>query len=372
MASSRLAYLGRLLRRLWIFLAGYAAVVLIATFGFYFLESGSPGLLNSLYWAMITLSTIGYGDVVPNDPLAKVFTIGIAATEVFLGAYLVSIIIAGVQEEGQHRALGTLGTNLSGHVVVLGYGPVGRAAVRELLAQEEKVAVVADDPADVANLRLLADDKHLFATYGPAGDLEILRRVNVPGALAVIVCTPDDTVTLVAALNVRELSPNGRIVVSVGRPELRHTLRAAGVTYVTSPGDMGGRICADALVPAGGRQHDRGPYDDRVRGGPRGVRPFREDPRLPSAPPRGGAARPLGERLPRRGVRTSRREGRVPDGAEPSRVIQVPTGGRAPRHRDPREPAAAPPLARGRPGPIVRTTEPRGAVLPGVSFVVYA
>ncbi|MGA8604298.1 MAG: NAD-binding protein [Thermoplasmata archaeon] len=246
MASSRLAYLGRLLRRLWIFLAGYAAVVLIATFGFYFLESGSPGLLNSLYWAMITLSTIGYGDVVPNDPLAKVFTIGIAATEVFLGAYLVSIIIAGVQEEGQHRALGTLGTNLSGHVVVLGYGPVGRAAVRELLAQEEKVAVVADDPADVANLRLLADDKHLFATYGPAGDLEILRRVNVPGALAVIVCTPDDTVTLVAALNVRELSPNGRIVVSVGRPELRHTLRAAGVTYVTSPGDMGGRICADA------------------------------------------------------------------------------------------------------------------------------
>jgi voltage-gated potassium channel len=246
MASPRLAYLARLFRRLWIFLAGYAAVVLIATFGFYLLENGGPGLLNSLYWAMVTLSTIGYGDVVPNNPLAKVFTIGIAGTEVFLGAYLVSIIIAGVQEEGQHRALGTLGTNFSGHVIVLGYGSVGRAAVRELLAQEERVAVVVDDPTDVANLRLLADEKQLFATYGPAGDQEILRRVNVPGALAVIVCTPDDTVNLVASLNVRELSPNGRIVVSVNRPELRHTLRAAGVTYVTSPGDMGGRICADA------------------------------------------------------------------------------------------------------------------------------
>jgi voltage-gated potassium channel len=158
----------------------------------------------------------------------------------------VSIIITGVQEEGQHRALGTLGTEFSGHVIVLGTGPVGRAAVRELLAQEEKVAVVTGNADEVPNLRLLGDEKHLFVTFGPAADSEILRRVNVPGALAVIVCTEDDTANLVATLNVRELNPRGRIVVSVSRPELRHTLRSAGVTYVASPGDMGGRICADA------------------------------------------------------------------------------------------------------------------------------
>jgi voltage-gated potassium channel len=248
MASLRLAYMSRLFRRLWKFLAGYAAVFLVASFGFYILEpeNGSTGLLNSFYWAMVTLSTIGYGDIVPSNPVAKVFTIAIAVTEVFLGAYLVSIIITGVQEEGQHRALGTLGTNLSGHVVVLGYGSVGQAAVRELLAQEEKVAVVTSDAAEVATIRLLAEDKRLFVTYGAAADAEILRRVNVPGALAVIVCTDDDTANLVATLNVRDLNPHGRIVVSVRRPELRHTLRSAGVTYVASPGDMGGRICADA------------------------------------------------------------------------------------------------------------------------------
>ena len=246
MPPHRLAYLSRLFRRVWVFLAGYAAVVMVATFGFYFLESGRPTLLTSLYWAMITLSTIGYGDVVPNNELAKVFTIGIAATEVFLGAYLVSIIITQVQEEGQHRALGTLGTNLSGHIVVLGYGPVGRAAVRELLAQEEKVAVVTKEPAEVASIRLLADEKHVFATYGSEFDQEILRRVNVEGALSVIVCTEDDTANLVATLNVREMNPKVRVVVSVSRPELRHTLRTAGVTYVASPSDMGGRICADA------------------------------------------------------------------------------------------------------------------------------
>ena len=242
MPPRRLAYADRLFRRLWKFLAGYVAVVLIATFGFYFLEHGSENVLNSFYWAMVTLSTIGYGDIVPNNPAAKAFTIGIAATEVFLGAYLVSIIITGVQEEGQNRALGTFGTNFSGHIVVLGYGPVGRAAVRELLAQEEKVAVVTNDSAAVAGIRLLADEKHIFGTYATELDPEILTRVNVEGALSVIVCTEDDTANLVATLNVRELNPKVRIVVSVSRPELRHTLRTAGVTYVASPSDMGGRI----------------------------------------------------------------------------------------------------------------------------------
>jgi Trk K+ transport system NAD-binding subunit len=70
--------------------------------------------------------------------------------------------------------------------------------------------------------------------------------VNTESAHSVVVCTEDDTTTLIAALNARNLAPNARIVVSVNRPELRTTLQSAGVTYVASPGDMGGRLCANA------------------------------------------------------------------------------------------------------------------------------
>lgn len=246
MAYRRGSFFTRVIRRLWIFLAGYVVVFLVAALGFFWLESGKVNLLNSFYWAMVTLSTIGYGDIVPTNDPAKLFTIGIAATEVFLGAYLVSIVISVVAEESQHRALGTLGTNLSDHIVVLGYSSVAQAAIRELLAQEEKVAVVVEDAAEVQNVRTRAREGQLFVTYGPPADQEILRRVNVVAAHSVIVATGDDTTALVAALNARMLNPRIRIVVSVSRPELRQTLKAAGVTYVASPGDMGGRLCADA------------------------------------------------------------------------------------------------------------------------------
>jgi voltage-gated potassium channel len=246
--SPRVAYAALLLRRLWKFVAGYAAVYLVAAFGFFALEYGAsgPNLLNSFYWAMVTIATVGYGDVIPTTPEAKVFTIGIIATEVFLSAYLVSVVLGVVSEEAQHRALGTLGTNFSGHIVVLGYGGVGKAAVRELLLAEEKVTVVTEQPDDVSYIRSLAPEDRLFATAGPPADSEILKRVNVPSAHSVIVCTPDDTLNLVAALNVRALAPDVRIVVSVSRPELKMTLKTAGVTYVASPQDMGGRLCADA------------------------------------------------------------------------------------------------------------------------------
>jgi voltage-gated potassium channel len=246
--SARVAYAALLLRRLWKFVAGYAAVYVVAAFGFFVLEENSnpPELLNSFYWAMVTIATVGYGDVVPTTPDAKVFTILIIATEVFLSAYLVSVVLGVVSEEAQHRALGTLGTDFSGHIVVLGYGGVGKAAVRELLVQEEKVAVVTENVDEVSYIRSLAPEKQIFVTVGPPADHEILKRVNIESAHSVIVCSTDDTVNLVAALNVRSLAPNIRIVVSVARPELKETLKTAGVTYVASPQDMGGRLCADA------------------------------------------------------------------------------------------------------------------------------
>ncbi len=245
--ARRLAFLKLLLRAIWKFALAWVAVYFGAALGFWYLHGANePGLLNSFYWAIATLSTVGYGDVVPVTVDAKLFAIAIIGIEIFLGAYLVSVVLSVVGEESRQAALGTLGTDLAGHIVVLGYTPVGQSAVRELLAQGEKVALLTDKADEVANLRTLAPESRFFVTYAASPDEEILNRMNIDAATAAIICTSDDTLNLIAAINLRSRRPRLRVVVSVARPELRQTLKAAGVTYVTSPGQMSGRLCANA------------------------------------------------------------------------------------------------------------------------------
>jgi voltage-gated potassium channel len=244
-AGRRRRFFLDILRRVWKFIALFVSVYFASAILFYFLQPTTP-FGTSLYWAIVTLSTTGYGDLVPTTGVARAMTSVLLFGQIFLGGYLVSVITATVIDESQKEALGTLGTDMSNHIVVLGYSGVGQSALRELLTQGQVVAVVADTPEQVANIRALAPARRLFATYGAAAELDILRRVNVPSAHAVIVCTSDDATNMIAALNVRSIAPKARIVVSVQRSELRDTLRSAGVTYVASPSEMGGRLCASA------------------------------------------------------------------------------------------------------------------------------
>ena len=352
--SARVAYATLLIRRLWKFIAGYVGLYLFATFGFFLIEENSDphALLNSFYWAMVTISTVGYGDILPTTPDAKIFTILIIATEVFLSAYLVSVVLGVVSEEAQHRALGTLGTNFSGHIVVLGYGGVGKAAVRELLVQGEKVAVVTENVDEVSNIRSLAHEKQIFVTVGPPADQEILKRVNVDSAHSVIVCSTDDTVNLVAALNVRAIAPEIRIVVSVSRPELKGTLKTAGVTYVALPPRHGRAPLRRRGLPPRYRECRRGPH--RVEHGRRHDRvpADRTHPDFLPDTARDGGPRTPADRLSRHRVCTPRAGRRVPDRAQPAGYIPVPTGRRDLVDRLTRQPSSLPQVVRDPPGTL--------------------
>jgi voltage-gated potassium channel len=241
-----------------------AVVVVILYFalsiGFYWAETTQPcvyslnegqtchnlSLGDGLWWGIVTLSTVGYGDIVPHTVLGRTMGAGLMVFQIGFLGYLLSVILGAVTDVRLRALTGSLGTEMKEHVVVCGFSLVGRSAVRELLASNQKVAVVCEEQSDIQLARQMAKEDALFVCHGSVNNEETLQRANAAEAHAIIFATEDDTTNLIGALLVRSLWPKVRVVVSVQRPELRRTLKTAGVTYVASPADMGGRLCSSA------------------------------------------------------------------------------------------------------------------------------
>ena len=217
---------------------------------FYFFEKGQErgpeNYGDALWYAWVTMSTVGYGDYVPVTTGGRITGVGlIIFTLVFLG-YMLSTISNAVMEANLMEAFGMKPTKYRGHTIICGWSPIGRVALTELLFADKKIVVITEEQEEDSKIRALGRRKELTVVYGDPSNDEILNRAGTKNAKTVIICTEDDTKNLIVSLHVKKVNPKARIIVSIKREELRKTLEVAGVTYVLSPFQMSGRLVASA------------------------------------------------------------------------------------------------------------------------------
>ncbi len=230
-------------------------IYLVVFFGLmsilYAIEGGIPDTKftkwsDTIWFGIVTVSTTGYGDLYPITGLGKiVVSIFILFTLTTVGILLASVNEA-VLEVRRMEDAGLLGTKMSGHVVLFGFSPMVRVTLIELVAAGQKVALICDRPEDMAMARQLGTPDLLFVTSGEANPEFLRDRVNYAACETAVVASSDDTLNLIAALNMRQCDPRPRVVVALSREELRQTLMASGVTYVASPNELSGRLVASA------------------------------------------------------------------------------------------------------------------------------
>lgn len=227
-------------------------VVLSAVSGYMWLGGPEVTLLNALYMAVITISTVGYGEVVDthaNPPLRILNMIYILfGIGIMLYAFSVStafIVQGELQDIFRRRRMLKQLQDMHDHLIVCGAGETGNYLVQELLKTGNLFVVIDHDQERLARISQRGD----FPTLkGDGADEEILTTARIQQARGLAIVLPEDKDNLLATVTARQLNPSLRIVARCAEVRMVDKLLRAGANAAISPNMIGGLRLASELI----------------------------------------------------------------------------------------------------------------------------
>jgi voltage-gated potassium channel len=222
--------------------------------GYHDNADGTVDFLDSVYYATVTLSTTGYGDIVPYSAGARltnvllVTPLRVLFLIILVGTTLEVLTERTREEWRQNRWRSTL----RDHTVVIGYGTKGRSAAQTLCAtglRKEQLVVV--DPLN--KVIEAANAEGFTGVIGDATRSEALLRAEVQRARQIVIATQRDDTAVLVTLTARQLNKNAKIVAAVREEENAPLLRQSGADAVITSASAAGRLLGlSVLSPSAG------------------------------------------------------------------------------------------------------------------------
>lgn len=235
------------LRRVRLAGAVFLVVLLVGFVGYTLLTDATP--LDAAYMTLITITTVGFGEIIELDPVGRAFTMGLLVSGVGAVTYG-AISGAEFLVEGhlgryiERRRMYKRIEDLDDHVVICGYGRTGRQVVDRLALEGLPYVVVEVDPRkaivlETAGAPHLIGDATLDITLSDAG---------VARARAVVTAAHSDADNVMIALSARGLAPNATVFARSRTVENETKLHRAGAHHVVTPASIGGTRIAQLLA----------------------------------------------------------------------------------------------------------------------------
>ena len=225
-------------------------ILLIGVFGYKAISHYS--WVDALYMTVITMTTVGFGEVVPLDDTSKIFTIFLILASVVIVGYALSIITEYIlskndMEEHKYKKMQKQIDGFKNHIVICGYGRNGRQAARKLRAYKKEFVVIEKNKEIEERLQLEA----VPYVIGNANEDEVLKTAGVDRASCFISALPNDADNLFVVLSTRQLNKTINIISRASSESSYDKLKFAGANNVILPDKIGGDHMASLVVVPG-------------------------------------------------------------------------------------------------------------------------
>lgn len=217
-------------------------------------NTGTLTLVDALYYAAVSLSTTGYGDIVPVCESSRLMNVFLITPLRFL--FLI-VLVGTTVEVLTRRTRDEFRTSrwrkrVHDHTIIIGYGVKGAAAAKSLVdagERKDQIVVVTPQRAQVDE----ATRAGFVAVLGDARRESVLNDAVIDRASRIIVATDEDDTSVLVTLTARRLAPKARIVAPVRQTQNADILRQSGADTIIPTAESAGKLMALSLIsPAAG------------------------------------------------------------------------------------------------------------------------
>ena len=205
--------------------------------------------LDAVYMTVITVTTVGFGEVQPLDTHAKIFTVFLILTSVFIVGYAFKIITEYLISKNdiselKYKKMQKEIDSLSNHIVICGFGRNGKQSAKKLLMHNRSFVVIESDKELIEKYQ---KDGILFV-WGDAKEDEALNLAGLNRAECLISALPNDSDNVFVVLSARQMNTQMRIISRASKESSYSKLKLAGANNVILPDIIGGDHMASLVV----------------------------------------------------------------------------------------------------------------------------
>jgi len=229
------------------------AILIAGTIGYWYIGGGKYSVIDCLYMTVITILTIGYGEIIDlsNNSTGRLFTIIIAFTGIGTATYIIStftaLIVEGqLKETFKKRKMEKNIRKIENHYIVCGAGRVGSVIIHELHSTN-RPCVVIDRDEEIINL-ITERYPDITAFTGDADVEEVLEKAGIKKAVGIFAATGDDNQNLVISLTAKYIHPGIRVVARCLEAANQQKMKKAGADSVITENFIAGMRMASEMI----------------------------------------------------------------------------------------------------------------------------
>jgi len=240
-------------KKIYIYLLIYLIVYFVLVVLVYYIESDVEGSLiksfsDSLWFSIVTIASVGYGDKFPVTGLGKIVGSFFVLGSIFTLTFLISRVSDYYIEMRERKKMGFNGTHFSNHIIIVGWDNFSKLIVDVLLKESgKKIAIITDTKDHIDQIHQLYKNKEVFVLFSSMSDIETFNQANPKSSYLIFINRPTDTDKLITLLSLKQHYSLSNFMVTLDESNLKETFEAAGVKFVFSKNDLASKLIASYI-----------------------------------------------------------------------------------------------------------------------------